>query len=146
LRDEGIATIYATGGGRLALPLLALRSGTGAPAQFVFDRSQLGGPAGLWAFVVSASNGDQETLQRDVMAQAHALGWTSLEPLLTVIEKRATFACTPCLQRPPARIAPGLLACGDYVDGPYPSTLEGAVRSAIDAVAALGPRVTSGVI
>lgn len=146
LRDEGIATIYATGGGRLALPLLALRSGTGAPAQFVFDRSQLGGPAGLWAFVVSASNGDQETLQREVMAQAHALGWTSLEPLLTVIEKRATFACTPCLQRPPARIAPGLLACGDYVDGPYPSTLEGAVRSAIDAVAALGPRVTSGVI
>ncbi len=116
-----------------------------APAQFVFDRSQLGGPAGLWAFVVSACNGDQETLQREVMAQAHALGWTSLEPLQTVVEKRATFACTPGLQRPPARIAPGLLACGDYVDGPYPATLEGAVRSAIDAVAALGPRVTPSV-
>ena len=28
------------------------------------------------------------------------------------------------------KIAPGLLACGDYVDGPYPATLEGAVRSA----------------
>ena len=26
-------------------------------------------------------------------------------------------------------VAPGLLACGDYVDGPYPATLEGAVRS-----------------
>jgi len=24
-------------------------------------------------------------------------------------------------------IAPGLLACGDYVAGPYPATLEGAV-------------------
>jgi hypothetical protein len=27
-----------------------------------------------------------------------------------------------------------LLACGDYVDGPYPATLEGAVRSALEAV------------
>jgi hypothetical protein len=26
-------------------------------------------------------------------------------------------------------VAPGLLACGDYVEGPYPATLEGAVRS-----------------
>jgi hydroxysqualene dehydroxylase len=34
-------------------------------------------------------------------------------------------------------IAPGLLACGDYVEGPYPSTLEGAVRSALAAVASI---------
>jgi hypothetical protein len=32
------------------------------------------------------------------------------------------------------RIGPGLFACGDYVAGPYPATLEGAVRSAIAAV------------
>ncbi|MFX8004414.1 hypothetical protein ABTK66_18735, partial [Acinetobacter baumannii] len=44
-------------------------------------------------------------------------------------EKRATFACTPGLVRPPARIAPGLWAAGDYIDGPYPATLEGAVRA-----------------
>jgi len=44
-------------------------------------------------------------------------------------EKRATFQCTPGLQRPPARIAANLWAAGDYVAGPYPATLEGAVRS-----------------
>lgn len=135
LRDEGIATVYATGGHHLPLPLLALRSGPQAPAQFVFDRGQLGGPAGLWAFVVSACNSDQQTLQQQVLAQAHALGWPGLKPLQTIVEKRATFACTPGLRRPPRRIAPGLLACGDYIDGPYPATLEGAVRSALEAVA-----------
>jgi hydroxysqualene dehydroxylase len=55
----------------------------------------------------------------------------------TVVERRATFACVPGVRRPPTRIAPGLLACGDYVQGPYPSTLEGAVRSALEAVALL---------
>jgi len=46
-----------------------------------------------------------------------------------VVEKHATFACTPGLLRPAQVVAPGLLAAGDYVDGPYPATLEGAVRS-----------------
>jgi predicted NAD/FAD-dependent oxidoreductase len=55
----------------------------------------------------------------------------------TVVEKRATFACTPGLQRPPMRIGPGLFACGDYVAGPYPATLEGAVRSGLMAALAL---------
>jgi hydroxysqualene dehydroxylase len=52
-------------------------------------------------------------------------------------ERRATFACTPVLQRPPMQIAPGLLAAGDYIAGPYPATLEGAVRCGIAAAAAL---------
>jgi predicted NAD/FAD-dependent oxidoreductase len=60
-----------------------------------------------------------------------------LQPVQTVVEKRATFACTPGLQRPSPGIAPGLLACGDYVAGPYPATLEGAVRSGCAAVALL---------
>jgi hypothetical protein len=68
--------------------------------------------------------GDLDTLQRQVLAQAQQLGWTALELVQTVVEKRATFACTPGLRRPPMQIAPGLLACGDYVDGPYPATLE----------------------
>jgi squalene-associated FAD-dependent desaturase len=133
LAFEPIATVYATGGPRLPLPMLALRAGPGAPAQFVFDRGQLGGPAGLLAFVVSASGTDKERIEREVLAQAAALGWT-LQPLLTVVEKRATFACVPGLRRPAAAIAPGLWACGDYVAGPYPATLEGAVRSALDVV------------
>ena len=32
--------------------------------------------------------------------------------------------------------APGLLVCGDYIDGPYPATLEGAVRSGVAAARA----------
>ena len=52
-----------------------------------------------------------------------------LQPIQTVVEKHATFACTPALQRPPQHIAQGLLAAGDYIEGPYPATLEGAVRS-----------------
>jgi monoamine oxidase len=31
------------------------------------------------------------------------------------------------------RIVPGLVAAGDHVDGPYPATLEGAVRSGLAA-------------
>jgi hypothetical protein len=130
LAHEAIATVYVTGGAALAAPLLALRSSAGAPAQFVFDRGQLGGPQGLLAFVVSASGEDREVLEQQVLMQARAqLGLPGLQPLMTVVEKRATFACTPGLERPPARIAPGLSACGDYVEGPYPATIEGAVRS-----------------
>ena len=36
----------------------------------------------------------------------------------------------PGLQRPPATIAPALVAAGDHIEGPYPATIEGAVRSA----------------
>lgn len=136
LAFEPIATVYATGGPRLPLPMLALPCGPDAPAQFVFDRGQLGGPAGLLAFVASASGTDRDRIEQQVLAQAAALGW-AVQPLQTVVEKRATFACTPGLVRPPAAIAPGLWACGDYVEGPYPATLEGAVRSALQVVGRL---------
>lgn len=116
---------------------MALRHDAAYPAQFVFDRGQLDGTAGLLAFVVSASRGGRETLQAQVLEQARVQLGLELQAVQTVVEKRATFACTPDLQRPPQAIAPGLLACGDYVAGPYPATLEGAVRSAVAAVRAL---------
>jgi hypothetical protein len=116
--------------------MLALHSGPEAPAQFVFDRSQLGGPPGLLAFVVSASEGDRETLEAQVLAQASGLGW-NVRPLQTVVEKRATFACVPGLVRPPLAVAPRLWACGDYVEGPYPATIEGAVRSGLEVAGLL---------
>jgi squalene-associated FAD-dependent desaturase len=138
LRFEAIATVYAwASGAALPHPMLTLRSSPTAPAQFVFDRGQLGGPAGLLAFVVSASTGEREALQAQVLVQAKEQLGLELEAVQTVVEKRATFACTPGLQRPGMHLAPGLLACGDYVKGPYPATLEGAVRSAIAAAAAL---------
>jgi len=137
LTYEAIATVYTTDGPGLVLPMLALRSDAQAPAQFVFDRRQLGGPAGLLAWVASASHGDTAMLEARVLDQAAGLGWP-VKPLRTVIEKRATFACTPGLRRPATRIAPGLVAAGDYVEGPYPATLEGAVRAAQAAITALG--------
>lgn len=142
LAFTAITTVYAWAPGvRLASPLLALRAepdAQQAPAQFVFDRGQLtpDDPAaqGVLAFVISASVGERDALQARVLAQAERqLGLANLQPIQTVVEKRATFACTPGLKRPLQRIAPGLLAAGDYVDGPYPATLEGAVRSGLAA-------------
>ena len=70
---------------------------------------------------------------RSFAQAADQLGLRDLQPVQTVVEKRATFACTPGLLRPPMAIAPGLWAAGDYIDGPYPATLEGAVRSGLAA-------------
>ena len=134
LRFDSIATVYLWGPqARLPHPMLALRATVQAPAQFAFARAQFGGPSGLLALVVSASSGDKDALQRAVLNQAQqqlaALNLGPLQVVQTVVEKRATFVCTPQLQRPPQAIAPGLVAAGDYVEGPYPATLEGAVRS-----------------
>lgn len=150
LQHAAIATVYAQAESRSATPLrlpepmLALRSGPQAPAQFVFDRGQLGGPKGLLAFVVSASpTADRQALQAEVLVQGMqalaACGLSTLQPLLTVLEKRATFVCSPGLQRPPTEVLPGLQACGDHVQGPYPATLEGAALSG----SAAGRRVTA---
>jgi squalene-associated FAD-dependent desaturase len=135
LQFESIATVYAyASDARLRQPMLALHSSTAQPAQFVFDRGQLGGPAGVLAFVVSASNAPREVLQSQVLQQAQQQLGLSLQVVQTVVEKRATFACTPGLLRPAAQVAPKLLVCGDYVQGPYPATLEGAVRSGVSAI------------
>lgn len=139
LHYESIATVYGQAGTtRLPRPMLALRSNEASPAQFVFDRGQLGGPTGLLAFVVSASQDERGVLQSKVLHQARTqlatlVNGPELVAVQTVVEKRATFACTPGLKRPAQQIAPGLTACGDYVEGPYPATLEGAVRSGLSA-------------
>jgi hydroxysqualene dehydroxylase len=143
LQHEAITTVYAhSASAGLAEPIVALRSNAQQPAQFVFDRSALYGAAsdqqGLLAFVVSASTGDAATLEQQVLAQGRdQLGLTDLQPIKTIVEKRATFACTPGLARPTMHITQGLLACGDYIDGPYPATLEGAVRSGLAAARSL---------
>ena len=131
LRLEAITTVYAQApGARLPQPMLALRSTPHSPAQIDFDRGQLDGQHGLLAFVVSASDGERSHIEQQVLQQSAAqLGIGALQPVQTVVEKRATFACTPGLMRPGLQVLPGLTACGDYVDGPYPATLEGAVLS-----------------
>src|SRR6185295_287900 len=142
LRHEPIATVYATSDGcGLPEPLGALHANAQRPAQFGFDLGQLGREQGLLAFVIS---GASEWVERGVAATEAAtlakgneqLAGALRAPLAavgTIVEKRATFACVPNLARPPQGVAPGLVACGDYVDGPFPATLEGAVRSGVAA-------------
>ena len=147
LAHQAIGTVYAQAaeparpGPLLPAPMLALRATPEAPAQFVFDRDAItrpDTPTRLLAFVVSASSGERAALEAAVAAQARAQLGVVVQPLRTVTEKRATFACTPGLRRPARAIAPGLQACGDHVEGPYPATLEGAVRSGLLAAQALG--------
>jgi hydroxysqualene dehydroxylase len=144
---EPIVTLYLRSAGtRLPEAMLALRSDAQHPAQFVFDRGRLGGPEGLLAFVISGAQawvdrGAQATLQATLTQAAEQLGPHLRAPLTLqrqITERRATFRCEPGLARPGMRVAPGLHAAGDHVDGPYPATLEGAVRSGIDAVRAFG--------
>jgi hydroxysqualene dehydroxylase len=142
LRYEPIVTVYLRSPGtRLTFPMLRLHCGPSWPAQFVFDRGQLGGPDGLLAFVISGAQpwvelGAQRILEATIAQAQRSLGSTLRGPLTAVrvlTEKRATFRCTPALQRPAACVASTLCAAGDYVEGPYPATLEGAVRSGVDA-------------
>jgi predicted NAD/FAD-dependent oxidoreductase len=112
----------------------------------VFDRGQLGNAAGTLALVVSASSRTLEWTDEQWLAgarEALAQWRVSAAPTLlkVVTEKRATFACTVGLQRPAMVAARGLLLAGDYVAGPYPSTLEGAVRSGVAAARAIASNV-----
>ena len=144
LDHTAIATVYAwSPQARLSDPMLALPAApeqAGCVAQFAFDRGHLQGPshAGLLALVVSDAQGNTQALEHQVLAHARqVLGLPDLQALQTVMDKRATFACTPGLHRPPAVVAPGLVVAGDYVAGPYPATLEGAVRAGDNAAALL---------
>ncbi len=147
LAYEPIVTVYAQAtGARLPEPMLMLAGDEATrPAQFVFDRGQLGGPAGLLAFVISGAapwvaRGAEATAEATLAQAASELGPLLPAPLCvirTVTEKRATFACTPGLVRPSSHIATALVACGDHVEGPYPATLEGAVQSGLAAARGL---------
>ena len=142
-RYEPIVTVYAVSSGtRLPQPMTLLRSSLAdGPAQFVFDHGWLGDRHGLLSFVISAAQSwidsgpnaaaDATLVQARSQLSAHLKA--PLQTLRVFNEKRATFRCTPDLERPPQRIASGLCAAGDYVEGPYPSTLEGAVRSGVSA-------------
>ncbi len=146
---EPIVTVYLQSAGvRLPSPMVALHASADAPAQFAFDLGALDRSAardGLFAFVVSGAkawvarglDATAEATLRQAQSAFASMPWRVLR---TIAERRATFLCTPGLLRPPTLIAPTLAAAGDYIDGPYPATLEGAVRSAADALDRLGLR------
>jgi len=138
LQYTAIATVYAQAldvpvHWQLPHPMLALADSAIHPAQFVFDRGQLGNPPGVLAFVVSAASGSATDIERAVLRQGQSQLGLNLAPIQTILEKRATFACTPQAHRPPTHIDHNLWRVGDEVAGPYPATLEGAMRSGWDA-------------
>lgn len=142
LQHNPIATVYLQctdlDFSGLERPMVALLNHAQAPAQFVFDRGQLNQQPGLLAAVASACTADREALTEQVLTQVREqLGLSGLTVVQTVVEKRATLACTPLLDRPEPPVADHLWACGDYLSGPYPSTLEGAIRSGQQVVAQL---------
>ncbi|OAJ71641.1 hypothetical protein A7976_09080 [Methylobacillus sp. MM3] len=119
----------------LPFPMIGL---TGGHVQWVLDRGGLDGQAGLLAVVISAEGPHQkltqEALAEEIIREL-ALAFPELpQPRWhkVIAEKRATFACTPNLERPTQKtdIANFYLA-GDYTAGDYPATIEGAVRSGI---------------
>ena len=136
LRHAAITTVYLTcPGARLGHPMVLLPEG---PAQFAFDHGAMGLQKHRFAFVISAAESLQhlsrtelcQTVLDQALRQFPTGTWpTSPEVSGVFTERRATFCCETALQRPEAAVAPGLWAAGDYVQGPYPSTLEGAVRS-----------------
>ena len=148
---EAISTCYLQyeASVRLDLPFYALADAPEAAhwGQFVFDRGQLDtSQQGLLAVVISASSlaaeqGHAALAQAIAKQLAQVLGQPALaQPLWTqvITEKRATFACTPGLQRPSnASGIDGLLIAGDYTASDYPATIEAAVRSGVQAAAQL---------
>ncbi len=130
---------------RLAAPFFALRDQAESAqwGQFVFDRGQLDTTqAGLLAVVISAST-EAIAVGQAALAQAvaHQLAevfqrteFSSPSWSWIVTEKRATFACEPNLRRPPNEtVLHDLWLAGDYTAGDYPATIEGAVRSGLQA-------------
>jgi squalene-associated FAD-dependent desaturase len=136
---QPIATCYLQYPATVHLPFPMLGM-AGGHAQWLFDRGALCGQHGLFAAVISGA-GPWQTLGHEQLAAAIHTEATRVAPNLpaphwtrVIEEKRATFCCTPGLERPETVTAlPNLLLAGDYVAGDYPATIEGAVRSGIAA-------------
>ncbi|MDX2217621.1 MAG: hydroxysqualene dehydroxylase HpnE [Burkholderiales bacterium] len=140
---EPICTIYLAYPVPVPLPAYMVGRQAGM-TQWFFDRSRLGGPSGLISAVISASGPHDQLSHDEIATRAHGELQEIVGTLPTpdwskvIAERFATFACTTDVPRPTIRTTlPGLYLAGDYTDGPYPATLEGAVRSGEAAAASL---------
>jgi len=148
---EPITTCYLQYGPAVGLeqPFFALIDDPASQrwGQFVFDRGQLdAAQQGLLAVVISAS-GSAAAEGQDLLAEAVAVQLAEVfqrpelgrpEWFKVITEKRATYACTPGMQRPANETPlPGLVLAGDYTAGEYPATIEMAVRSGAAAAKSL---------
>jgi squalene-associated FAD-dependent desaturase len=139
LAYESITSVYLgyPGSVRQEDPMTGLVDG---PLQWLFDRETIAGERGVLVGVVSASAQVEHHDQQGLAGASHRQLCKELGPLpdpawsKVVTERRATFACVPGAFRAPARTAlRGLLLAGDYTEGDYPATLEGAVQSGLRA-------------
>jgi squalene-associated FAD-dependent desaturase len=148
IKSAPIATIYLRypPAFRLGHPLLALAADPGRNwhGQFVFDRGSLDPRvAGVLAVIVSGSGAHQALSQQELAAAAPrpapaALGIGAPIAHAVVVDRRATIVPSPGLARPATRLmAPGLYLAADAAANPYPSTIEGSVRSGAAAAAAV---------
>ena len=137
LEHQPICTVYLQYPAHVTLPhaMLGLHQ---RYSQWLFDKGRIAGQHGLLAAVISAEGIHQE-LSQDELAQkviaelreefgiAEQPAWYKV-----IADKRATFCCSPNLQRPSQLTPlPRLLLAGDYTAGDYPATLEGAVMSGL---------------
>jgi hypothetical protein len=134
-------------GTRLPRPILALLDDPARErfGQWVVDRGALDpSQDGVLAAIVSGA-GPHQGLERAALGEAiarqlsQALGLPRPLAHVTLAAKQATIVPAPGLERPPAALPwPGLYLASDAARSPYPSTLEGSVRSGIAAARAAG--------
>jgi predicted NAD/FAD-binding protein len=137
LEQQPIYTVYLQFSSHVHLPhpMIGLHQRF---SQWLFDKGRIAGQHGLLAAVISAEGIHQELSQEHLAQKVitelrEEFGISEIPQWCKVIaEKRATFCCSPDLQRPSQRTAlPKLFLAGDYTAGAYPATLEGAVISGV---------------
>lgn len=136
---EPIYTVYLQYPRAVKLPQVMIGL-THTMSQWVFDRGQLNGQKGLLAVIISAK-GEHQKLTQEALANEVIAELKTAFPNLpnpkwhkVIAEKRATFACTVNLKRPQQKTTiQNLYLAGDYTEGNYPATIEGAIHSGLSA-------------
>jgi squalene-associated FAD-dependent desaturase len=153
LRYEPIATAWLGYDRRVELPRPIVRLDD-APGQWVLDRSDVLARAAplpsrptlaQFVSVVISASGTHDALPPAELAHACDAQLRRLLPGLpplawaqTIVERRATYACTPDRPHAPSTLPhPRVALAGDWVDDEFPATLEAAVRTGVAAAFAL---------
>lgn len=125
-----------------------------APGQWLFDRSDILArarpdpvrpPLARITSVVISTSGEHEALDAAGLVAACDRqlarlqpGWPPADWSQVIVEKRATYACTPGRPRVGSALPhPRVALAGDWIDEEFPATLEAAVRSGVAAAFAL---------